>query len=205
MRKNYSSNFFFISTPPPPLPRNFCTPPPPNFFFTPIFFLNVRNSMKHLENMKFWKKLISNFICFHKKFKQHSINIKNYTAHPHHLVHVPAKFREISNAFLSYSAKTKRDGRTDRQTDRQTDRRMDRQTDGRGGVAISPVPGPTAPAGDNKGKQFENQFFIYGPKCKKNVYFGLFGGPEGGGFFNDQTGPILLSSYPLIHIYVHVK
>ena len=24
----------------------------------------------------------------------------------------------------------------------------------------------------NKGKQFENQFFIYGPKCKKNVYFG---------------------------------
>ena len=28
----------------------------------------------------------------YKKFKQHSINIKNYTAHPHHLVHVPAKF-----------------------------------------------------------------------------------------------------------------
>ena len=24
----------------------------------------------------------------------------------------------------------------------------------------------------NKGKQFENHFFIYGPKCKKNVYFG---------------------------------
>ena len=24
----------------------------------------------------------------------------------------------------------------------------------------------------NKGKQFENQFFIYGPKCKRNVYFG---------------------------------
>ena len=24
----------------------------------------------------------------------------------------------------------------------------------------------------NKGKQFENQVFIYGPKCKKNVYFG---------------------------------
>ena len=31
-----------------------------------------------------------------------------------------------------------------------TDRQTDRQTDGRtGGVAISPVPGPTAPAGDN--------------------------------------------------------
>ena len=50
-----------------------------------------------------------------------------------------------------------------------------------------------------KGKQFENQFFIYEPKCKnKYVYFGLFGGP-------DYTGPILLSSYPLTHIYVHVK
>ena len=29
----------------------------------------------------------------------------------------------------------------------------------------------------NKGKQFENQFFIYEPKCKKHVYFGLFRGP----------------------------
>ena len=27
----------------------------------------------------------------------------------------------------------------------------------------------------------------------------------GGGGFNDQTGPILLSSYPLTHIYDHVK
>ena len=34
----------------------------------------------------------------------------------------------------------------------------------------------------------------------QNVYFG---GPEG--VFNDQTKPILLSSYPLTHIYVHVK
>ena len=55
----------------------------------------------------------------------------------------------------------------------------------------------------NKWKQFEDQFFIYGPKCKNNIYFGLFGGPEG--VFNDQIGPILLSSYPLTHIYVHVK
>ena len=32
-----------------------------------------------------------------------------------------------------------------------TDGRTDRQTDGRtGGVAISPVPGPTAPAGDKR-------------------------------------------------------
>ena len=46
---------------------------------------------------------------------QHSINIKNYTAHPHDLM------------------------------------LMDRQTDGwTVGVAISPIPGPTAPAGDKK-------------------------------------------------------
>ena len=32
---------------------------------------------------------------------------------------------------------------------------------------------------------------------------GYFGGPEG--VFNYQTGPILLSIYPLTHIYVHVK
>ena len=33
-----------------------------------------------------------------------------------------------------------------------TDRQTDRQTEGRtGGVAISPVPGPMAPAGDNTG------------------------------------------------------
>ena len=32
---------------------------------------------------------------------------------------------------------------------------------------------------------------------------GYLGGPEG--VFNGQTGPILVSSYPLTHIYVHVK
>ena len=38
---------------------------------------------------------------------------------------------------------------------------------------------------------------------KKKYILGYSGGPKGA--FNDQTGPILLSSYPLIHIYVHVK
>ena len=38
---------------------------------------------------------------------------------------------------------------------------------------------------------------------KKNYIFGYLGGPER--VFNDQTGPILLSSYPLTQIYVHVK
>ena len=55
----------------------------------------------------------------------------------------------------------------------------------------------------NKGKQFENQFFIYEPKCKKKYILGYLGGPEG--VFNDQAGHILLSSYPLTHIHVHAK
>ena len=38
---------------------------------------------------------------------------------------------------------------------------------------------------------------------KPMYILGYFGGPVG--VFNDQTGPILLSSYPLTHIYVHVK
>ena len=76
----------------------------------------------------------------HNKFKQHSINIKNYTAHPHDMVHVPAKFWEnISVRFLVTVRKLNvTDGQTDRQTDGRTDGRMD---GGGGGVAISPAPG----------------------------------------------------------------
>ena len=56
----------------------------------------------------------------------------------------------------------------------------------------------------NKGKHFENQFFHIWAKMflKKNI-LSYLGGPEGA--FNDRTGPILLSSYPLTHIYVNVK
>ena len=49
-----------------------------------------------------------------------------------------------------------------------------------------------------QGKTIENQFFIYGPKCK---FFNIFGYLTG----HDQNGSILLSSYPLTHIYVYVK
>ena len=42
-----------------------------------------------------------------------------------------------------------------------------------------------------------------GQNVKKIIFWGYFGGPEG--VFNDQTKPILFSSYPLTHIYVHVK
>ena len=45
-------------------PKKISPPPPPNFFFYTNFFLNVGNSMKHLENMKFGKKKNSNFIFF---------------------------------------------------------------------------------------------------------------------------------------------
>ena len=38
---------------------------------------------------------------------------------------------------------------------------------------------------------------------KKMYILCYLGGPEG--VFNDQTGPILLFSYHLTHIYVHVK
>ena len=54
----------------------------------------------------------------------------------------------------------------------------------------------------NKGKQFENQFFIYGQTVKQMYILGVFWGPWG--VFNDQTRPILLSqlsSHPYICTY----
>ena len=58
-------------------------------------------------------------------------------------MHVPAKFQE--NTAMRFWVTVRKLNVKDRRTDRQTDRRT-------GGVAISPVPGPTAPAGDNKQK-----------------------------------------------------
>ena len=55
-----------------------------------------------------------------------------------------------------------------------------------------------------QGETIWKPVFHLWPKCKKKcIFWGYFGGPER--VFNDQTGPILLSSYPLTHIYVHVK
>ena len=46
-------------------------------------------------------------------------------------------------------------------TDRQTDGWTDGWTDGRtGGIEISPVPGPTAPAGDNIGASISPHYDI---------------------------------------------
>ena len=44
-----------------------------------------------------------------------------------------------------------------------------------------------------QGEQFENQFFIYKPKCKKMYILGYLGGPEG--VFNDRIG---ISCFPAI-------
>ena len=73
--------------------------------------------MKREENMKFWK----NIKKILKKFQQHSINIKNNTAHPHDLVHIPAKFR--LNTAMRFWVTVRKLNVTDGQTDRQTDGR----------------------------------------------------------------------------------
>ena len=52
-------------------------------------------------------------------------------------------------------------------------------------------------------QQGETSVSYMSQNVKKNYILGYLGGPEG--VFNYQTGPILLSSYPLTHIYVHVK
>ena len=62
-----------------------------------FYFFNVENGIKREIRKNCFSKKKKNSTRKHeilKKFKQHSINIKNYTAHPHDMVHVPAKFRE---------------------------------------------------------------------------------------------------------------
>ena len=50
----------------------------------------------------------------------------------------------------------------------------------------------------NKGYNLKTSFSYISQNVKKKIILGYLGGPEG--VFNDQTGPILLSSYPLTHI-----
>ena len=51
----------------------------------------------------------------------------------------------------------------------------------------------------NKGKQFENQFFIYGPKCKINVYFGaILGALRGSSMIRLGLSCSQLSSHPYL-------
>ena len=58
----------------------------------------------------------------------------------------------------------------------------------------------------NKEKLLINKFFIY--MChnvNKITSLAIWGPGEGGGGFNNQTGPILVHIYPLIYINLHVK
>ena len=52
-------------------------------------------------------------------------------------------------------------------------------------------------------KKNNRQFFIYGLQCGKMRILGYSKGP--GWLINNQTGPILLPSYPLTYINLHIK
>ena len=52
------------------------------------------------------------------------------------------------------------------------------------------------------GKQLKNSCSYMDQNVKTLICLAIGGAL---GAFSDQTGPILLSSYPLTHIYVHVK
>ena len=94
--------------------------------------------------------------CFQKK------KIHHYTAHPHDMVHVPAKFRE--NTLMSFWVTVRKLNVTDRRMDGRTDR----QTDG-GRCNIS-RPGPSAPweikTWNEKNKKFYKK---YSTKKIKNL------------------------------------
>ena len=73
---------------------------------------------------------VTMFQNFINKIKQHPINIKNYTAHPHNMVHVPAKFWEYTAMCVRVTVQKLNmtdSGRTGR--------------GGGGGLSISPDPG----------------------------------------------------------------
>ena len=53
-----------------------------------------------------------------------------------------------------------------------------------------------------QGKTMDNKFYIY---VKTYLHLWLYGGPGGGGGFNNQTGPILVHIYPLFNNNLHVK
>ena len=90
----------------------------------PFFFLNNwENSGRRKTRRKheILKKNVLNLIFFnilkiHKKFKEHSINIKNYIVHSHDMVHILAMFRE--NTSMRFRVTVRKLNVTDRQTDR---------------------------------------------------------------------------------------
>ena len=127
----------------------------------------------HLNKSQYLYNIPSNWIS---KTIQHT---------PWHGARTYKVLRKYINAFSSYSAKTKRDGRTDRQTD--------------GGRCYISRPGPPAPREIRR--KLPNNSCSY---KHHNVYFWLLweslGGPRIIG-----TGSRFLDNYPLIHINQHVK
>ena len=107
------------------------TPPPPDFFFLHQFFflmLEIPWNAKKTWNIE-KKNLKILFFSIFKKFIKIKTTFhqyqKLYSTPPWLCARTCKVSRKCINAFSSYSAKTKRDGQTDRQ-----DRRTDRQTDG---------------------------------------------------------------------------
>ena len=124
------------------------TPPPPPRIFLYTNFLEIAWNVKKKWN--FWKKKFFKFYFLQYLKNSYKIQTtfhqyqKLYSTPPWLGAHTCKVSRKYSNAFLSYSAKTKRDGQTDGQTDRWTDGR----TDGRGALQYLPSRAFGA-AGDN--------------------------------------------------------
>ena len=58
----------------------------------------------------------------------------------------------------------------------------------------------------NKGTQITTSFFYIWPQCECFNIFGYWGGGVPGWPMDNETGPILLSSYPLAYnVHIHIK
>ena len=77
-----------------------------------VYLLSGETTAKGTHNK--WR-IVQNFI---KKIKQHPINNKNYTSHPHDMVHIPAQFRR--NIPMRIRVTVWKRNMTDGQMDRRT-------------------------------------------------------------------------------------
>ena len=86
-------------------------PPPPLSLSYPCLIIYTPSPEICEENME-W-----NISKIPKKYKQHHIHIKHYTAYLHDMVHIPAKFREkYGNASSKHDRQTHRRTNKTRQT-----------------------------------------------------------------------------------------
>ena len=99
--------------------KNLDPPPPPEIFFTPkLFFLNVGNSIKREENMKYWKTKFLEFYFFQYLKNSNIPSISKTIQHTPMTwcMYVPAKFRE--NTSMCFRVPVRKLNVTDGQTDR---------------------------------------------------------------------------------------